>query len=378
MIILFICDIKKQYEITNGDTKMGFKPKYKNLTFSDLENSSIKKKNRSLETLMNMDKTISWDKIEDILLRDYPVGNKKEGNKAWSPLLLFKCMLIQKWFRIKSDPELESQINDRISFQTFLGLSVNEASPDHSTFSKFRKRLTKGKFDLIVGDILNQFADQGLSINEGIAVDARIVKSASRPVSNKKLEEIKAKRETPEGRLDKNGNPLKFARDIESNWTVKNDKPYYGLKEHAAVDAEYGFVLTTVLSQASVNDTNYLTYCTLYSRHIKHKLVIVYADKGYHGEPNRSFLAMNNIKDGIMRKDEKNAKLTEVEINRNKKISKRRYIVEQYFGLSHLHDNGQRARFVTIAKNNIDIWFRQVAFNIQRGFNIFKKQRAAA
>jgi len=357
---------------------MGFKPKYKNLTFSDLENSSIKKKNRSLETLMNMDKTISWDKIEDILLRDYPVGNKKEGNKAWSPLLLFKCMLIQKWFRIKSDPELESQINDRISFQTFLGLSVNEASPDHSTFSKFRKRLTKGKFDLIVGDILNQFADQGLSINEGIAVDARIVKSASRPVSNKKLEEIKAKRETPEGRLDKNGNPLKFARDIESNWTVKNDKPYYGLKEHAAVDAEYGFVLTTVLSQASVNDTNYLTYCTLYSRHIKHKLVIVYADKGYHGEPNRSFLAMNNIKDGIMRKDEKNAKLTEVEINRNKKISKRRYIVEQYFGLSHLHDNGQRARFVTIAKNNIDIWFRQVAFNIQRGFNIFKKQRAAA
>ena len=77
--------------------------------------------------------------------------------------------------QIKSDLEIESHINDRESFQTFLGLSSTEATPDHSTFSKFRKRLTKGKFDLIVGDILNQFAAQGLTINEGIAIDARIV-----------------------------------------------------------------------------------------------------------------------------------------------------------------------------------------------------------
>ncbi len=98
-------------------------------------------------------------------------------------------------FRIKSGPELGSQINDRNSFQSFLDLSAKESSPAHSTFSNFRKRLSKGKFDLIV---------------------------------------------------------------IESNWTVKRDKAYLGLKEHAAVDAKYGFVFSTVLSKASVNDTNYL------------------------------------------------------------------------------------------------------------------------
>ena len=131
------------------------------------------------------------------------------------------------------------------------------------------------------------------------------------------------------------------------------------MKEHTSVDAEHGFVLATILSPASVHDTNYFTYCTLYSRHTKHKLAIVYADKGYAGEPNRYFLSINEFKDGIMRKDSKTAKLTKYEINRNKKISKVRYIVEQYFGLSHLHDRGKRARFTTIAKNNIDIWFRQ-------------------
>ena len=356
---------------------MGFKTKQKNLTFSDFEKSFRTKKNRSKETVKNMEKAIAWDQIEAILMKDYPVGQKKEGNKAYHPLLLFKCLLLQKWFRISSDPELEDAINDRDSFQTFLGLSSIEASPDHSTFSIFRKRLTKAKFEVIVGQILNQFSDQGLKINEGVAIDARIVKSAGRPASNKTLEKRKAKRQTPEGKLDKNGNPLKYSRDIETNWVTKNGKHYYGLKEHASVDAKYGFVLATVLSPASVHDTNYFPYCTLYSRHIKHAMTIVYADKGYAGEPNRTFLALNKLKDGIMRKDTKTAKLTRYEIERNKNISKVRYIVEQYFGLSHLHDNGQRARFTTIDKNNMDIWFRQVAFNIKRGFNVFQRLSTA-
>ena len=68
-----------------------------------------------------------------------------------------------------------------------------------------------------------------------------------------------------------------------------------------------------------------------------------------------------------MRKDTTTAKLTEYEKERNKKISKKRYIVEQYFGLSHLHDRAKRARFTTIIKNIIDTMCRQAAFNITRG-----------
>jgi hypothetical protein len=55
---------------------------------------------------------------------------------------------------------------------------------------------------------------------------------------------------------------------------------------------------------------------------------------------------------GIMLKDTRGAKITQVEIKRNRKISKKRYIrfqpvgltgqrVEQYFGLSHLHHGFQ-------------------------------------
>ena len=152
----------------------------------------------------------------------------------------------------------------------------------------------------------------------------------------------------------------------------KTTSPHFGLKEHASCDVNHGFILATTITAASVHDSNYLPWCTIYSRHTKQPICKVYADKGYAGEPNRSFPALNNIADGIMRKDSTTAKLTEHEKQRNKNISKVRYIVEQYFGISHLHDRAKRARFTTIAKNKMDAWFRQAAYNIKRGLKILQ------
>jgi len=157
-------------------------------------------------------------------------------------------------------------------------------------------------------------------------VDVRLVKSASKPMSNEGLTKLKETRNTPEGKLDTNGKPLKFTRDLESDWTIKNDTPHYGLKEHTSVDVESGFVLATTLTPASEHDSKYLPYLTIASCHTKDSIKKVYGDKEYYGHPNRAFLHMNGIKDGIMRKDTTTAKLTELEIERNKRISKKRYI----------------------------------------------------
>jgi len=91
------------------------------------------------------------------------------------------------------------------------------------------------------------------------------------------------------------------------------------------VDTNHGFVLTTTVTPASVNDTNYMQYCTIYSMHTKQPIKKVYAEKGYAGKPNREFLALNKIEDDIMRKNSTTAKLTDYEKNRNKPLSKVRY-----------------------------------------------------
>jgi len=193
--------------------------------------------------------------------------------------MLLKSMLLQKWFHIPSDPVLENQINDRISFKKLLCLSLDKPSPDHSTFSRFRSRLSKEAMIQLKNEILLQFAHKGLSITEGIAIDARLVKSASRPISNTDIRKRKEKSNTPEGKVDKQSNPLKFSRDLESDWTVKSDTPHYGLKEHASVDVKSGFVLATTLTPAY---STYLPYLTIASCHTKNPIEIVYGEKGYY------------------------------------------------------------------------------------------------
>ena len=301
---------------------MGYKKMKKNLGFADFALAGSLKHNSSLKLMENLNTALNWDRIESILMSHYTVGTSGEGADAYPPLLLFKCLMLQKWFRINSDPELENQINDRLSFKKFLQLPLDKPSPDHSTFSRFRSRLSKQAMDQLNSEILRQFESQGLTINEGVAVDARLVRSASYPLSNEQLKKVREHRNTPEGKLDKNGNIRKFSRNLDSDWVVQKDDPHYGLKEHASVDTNHGFILATTMTPASVNDTNLLPYCTVYSRHTEQPLAIVFADKGYAGKPNRDFLALNEIADGIMRKNSTTAKLTKYEKSETEKYQR--------------------------------------------------------
>ena len=93
---------------------------------------------------------------------------------------------------------------------------------------------------------------------------------------------------------------------------------------------------------------------------------------------NREFLKLNGIDDGIMRKNQINATLTETEVRRNKRISKIRYKIEQYFGLTHKYHGAGKARFTTIVKENWDHLCGAMAFNIKRVTLTLRKQEMIA
>ena len=84
---------------------MGYKKLDSSLSFADLAlESSL---NRSLKLMPKLDASIDWSRVERILLNHYTVGTSGEGADTYPPMVRFKCMLLQKWFRINSDPELE-------------------------------------------------------------------------------------------------------------------------------------------------------------------------------------------------------------------------------------------------------------------------------
>ena len=284
---------------------MAFKNYDRNPTFLDLELQGAfgQAQSRTKQSLTEIDNIVNWVPIEHIVTEHYPVGQSEYGNKAYPPLLLLKASLIQKWFGIHSDPELESQINDRLSFKAFIGLPFSEPSPDHSIICRFRERIGKETLEKIHHELLEQFANLGFSLESGMAVDARVIRSANRPVSANRLETLRAKRKSRTKMRKKTQRTMRFQRDIDSDWTVKNKQPLFGMKEHASVDVVSGLVLSSSVSKASEHDTKYFTYVVTKSLHGKEFSSAVYADKGYCSEANRDFLHMNHMGDGIMRKN---------------------------------------------------------------------------
>jgi len=84
----------------------------KNLGFADFALAGSLKHNCSIKLMENLNSALNWNRIESALMSHYTVGKSGESADANPPLLIFKCLMLQKWFRINSDPELENQIKD--------------------------------------------------------------------------------------------------------------------------------------------------------------------------------------------------------------------------------------------------------------------------
>src|SRR5215831_6329364 len=87
--------------------------------------------------LAEADALIDWSEVEQELGGIYSAAT---GRPSYPLLTLFKALLLQQWYGL-SDPRTEEAISDSISFRRFVGLSLADAVPDHSTLSRFRGQL---------------------------------------------------------------------------------------------------------------------------------------------------------------------------------------------------------------------------------------------
>ena len=75
---------------------MGYKKMKQKLGFADCALASSMEHNRSLKNMEKLDKAIDWSRVDAILMNHYTIGISDECADAYPPLLLFKCMLLQK------------------------------------------------------------------------------------------------------------------------------------------------------------------------------------------------------------------------------------------------------------------------------------------
>lgn len=147
------------------------------VTFADALLSKRYRKAQN-DFLNQVDRLIDWRPIRTLINKKYTKRQNAFGAPAYDVILLFKMLLPKTWYNL-SDCALEERINDSITFSRFLGLKMEEVSPDHSTISRFRSALTElGLMDKLLAQFNKQLSRHHISVREGVLVDASLVETA--------------------------------------------------------------------------------------------------------------------------------------------------------------------------------------------------------
>lgn len=274
------------------------------------------------------DGLIDWTGIEQQLEGIYSAST---GRPSYPLLTLFKAMLLQQWYGL-SDPRTEEAISDSISFRRFVGLSLADAVPDHSTLSRFRAQLGT-RFASLLEAFNAQLDRRGLIIRKGTLIDASFVQSSSR------------KRQV-DGEAGSYGG--------------QDQGEVSGYKMHAAVDQYSGLVRKVLVTGANINDT------TMADDLMMGDEAAVYADKAYDKHKRRKALQRRGTFAGLMHRANKHHPLSAKQKTFNQNMTRLRAPVERTFGVLKLHYRLRRTRYIGLIRTSVQITLACIAMNIKR------------
>jgi len=291
--------------------------------------------------LGKVEQVIDFDALSRKIQPDVAPEQPHGGRPFVQVKLMLKCLLLAKWYGL-SDPQLEEQLCDRLSFRRFVGLSLNEQAPDETTFVNFRKRLRQtGHLTTLFDGVLAQLKARGLMLEEGSLVDATIVEQ-SRGSSHEEDAST---------------------RDRTASFTRKHGRTYHGFKAHVRVSKDR-LIRDYVFDTAKVHDSQHIDAL------IEDETHAVYADSAYMDKKRSERLAADGVHDGIVQRRVKGQKaLSAQQKQRNRECSRVRALVEHPF--AWLEQMGYRkARYRGLARNGFDFGLNSIAYNIKRSLSL--------
>jgi transposase, IS5 family len=324
------------------------------------EQQRVAKLQEKKPVLTRLTESIPWESFRPLLDKGYIQERKSNaGRKRIDPLILFKMLVLQQLFNL-SDEEVEFQVNDRRSFEEFVGLGVMNNIPDATTVAFFRERLRKAD---VIEELFEMFEeylrDQGLEARGGQIIDATLVpvpKQRNTRVENK---DIKANR-LPDG-WEENLNRLQ-QKDLDARWVKKNGINHYGYKNSICIDAEHGFIRRFVVSPANIHDSQMLP--RLLDPENEHDYV--WADSAYSGECFEDLLRLGGFESLIHEKGARNHPLSDAARELNHAKSAIRACVEHVFGAMTMTMGGKFTRKIGLEKTEAWWGLKNLTFNFLR------------
>jgi transposase len=100
------------------------------------------------------------------------------GRPSIAPEMLLRAMLLQAFYSVRSERQLMERLEFDLLFRWFVGLGIDDAVWDHSTFSKNRDRLLEGEIAArFLSAVLAQPRVKRLLSSEHFSVDGTLIEA---------------------------------------------------------------------------------------------------------------------------------------------------------------------------------------------------------
>jgi transposase len=101
------------------------------------------------------------------------------GRPSIDPALMIRMLIVGYCFGIRSERRLCEEVHLNLAYRWFCRLDLDEAVPDHSTFSKNRHGRFRQSDVLrhVFESVLRRCISEGLVGGEGFAIDASVIKA---------------------------------------------------------------------------------------------------------------------------------------------------------------------------------------------------------
>ena len=321
------------------------------------EQQRVAKLQEKKPVLMVLTDSIPWESFRPLLDKGYEQERKSQaGRKRIDPLILFKMLVLQQLFNL-SDEDLEFQVNDRRSFEDFVGLGVMNRIPDATTVAFFRERLRKAG---VIEELFEMFEEylrsQGLQAQCGQIIDATLVPVPRQRNTREQNQEIK------DGRLpagwDENPDRLR-QKDLDARWVKKHGISYYGYKNSICIDDEHGFIRRYAVTPANAHDSQMLPRLL----DPENEQDYVWADSAYSGECFEKLLSLGGFESLIHEKGARNNPLSEAAKEANRVKSSIRACVEHVFSFMTMCMRGKLTRKIGLERTEAWWGLKNLTFN---------------
>src|SRR6266513_6413811 len=118
------------------------------------------------------------DAALEALSADFAALYSGLGRPSIPPEMLLRAMLLQAFYSIRSERQLMERLEFDLLFRWFVGLGIDDAVWDHSTFSNNRDRLLAGEIAAkFLAAILTQPQVKRLLSSQHFSVDGTLIES---------------------------------------------------------------------------------------------------------------------------------------------------------------------------------------------------------